>query len=306
MKIVVIGSCNRDIVYQVDHIAVGGETVIAKSLHKNWGGKGLNQAIAAARSFDGVYMAGMVNPSDADLRDAMRQNNLNEELLSYSDEPTGHAIIYVDKAGQNSITVFGGANRALTAAYVEQTLDRFAPGDIVMVQNETNALEDIITSAHRRGLRVAINPSPFSPALLSLPLASVDFFFINEIEGNQITGMKKPLDILADMGRRYPNATIVLTVGPDGVLCLRDGKTYSNQAYDVEVVDTTAAGDAFTGYFIAGICRGLSLPQIMQTASIASSITVSRPGATESIPYLQDVLAFAQQRGLNNNKEVLQ
>jgi ribokinase len=301
MKIAVIGSCNRDIVYGVDHIAIGGETVTAKSLTKNWGGKGLNQAVAAARSFDGVYMAGMINPEDADLCDTMRENNLSSELLAYSDKPTGHAVIYVDRAGQNSITIFGGANQALTPAYVEETLDRFTAGDIVMIQNETNALQEIIEGAHRRGLRVAINPSPFSPALLELPLEYVDFFFINEIEGAQITGLENPTEILAEMCTRYPDATVLLTIGPDGALCGRDGKVYEQAAYPVPVVDTTAAGDAFTGYFISGVARGLPLEKSLLTAAVASSITVSKAGASASIPYLQDVLAFAQTRKLDIN-----
>ena len=117
MKIVSIGSCNRDMVYGLSHIPVGGETIHAGTLAQHWGGKGLNQAVAVARSFAGVSMAGMINRADEDLRDYMRANKLDDALLAYSEQPTGHAIIYVDRQGQNCITVYGGANRALTDAY---------------------------------------------------------------------------------------------------------------------------------------------------------------------------------------------
>ncbi|MEG0897891.1 MAG: PfkB family carbohydrate kinase, partial [Ruthenibacterium sp.] len=165
-------------VYRVDHIAVGGETILSQSLYKYWGGKGLNQAIALARSYDEVYMAGMINHEDASLRTFMAENNLHDDYLTYSQQPTGHAIICVDKKGQNSITVFGGANQDLTEEYVNSTLEHFQAGDIVLVQNETNALEAVLRTAHARGLRIAMNPSPFADDLLKLPLEDVDLFLI--------------------------------------------------------------------------------------------------------------------------------
>ena len=149
MKIVSIGSCNRDMVYGVEHIPVGGETIPAGSLIQNWGGKGLNQAVAVARSFPGVFMAGMINRADENLRDYMRENNLNDGLLAYSEKPTGHAVIYVDQQGQNCITVFGGANRSLTDTYVRDVLSNFDAGDIALIQNETNALGTILREALR-------------------------------------------------------------------------------------------------------------------------------------------------------------
>lgn len=292
LKIVCIGSFNCDMVYGVDHIAVGGETVLSSSLNKYWGGKGLNQAVALARSYDNVYMAGMVNHKDDGLRDYLHKNNLHDDYLVFSDQPTGHAIIYVDKNGQNSITVFGGANQALTEEFVSNTLSGFEAGDIVLIQNETNALDIIIREAHSRGLLIAMNPSPFASKLLELPLEYVSFFILNEIEGNQITGKTQHEEILQAMQQRYPNAATLLTLGKHGVVYAVGKNRYRHGIYDVPVVDTTAAGDTFTGYFLSGYARGLAPERILEQASKASSIAVSRAGATVSIPDLNEVQSF--------------
>lgn len=296
MKILCIGSFNKDLVYGVDHIAVGGETILSQSLHKYWGGKGLNQAVALARSFDEVYMAGRINSEDESLRAFMAENNLHDDYLAYSEQPTGHAVIYVDKKGQNSITVFGGANQDLTDEYVNSTLAHFNAGDIVLVQNETNALDTILRTAHARGLRIAMNPSPFADTLLALPLEYVDIFLINEIEGKQITGEDRPCKILASMKKKFPKAQVVLTMGKEGAVYATPNDIYRHGIYNVPVVDTTAAGDTFTGYFLSGIARQLPPEMVLEQASKASSIAVSRAGATVSIPYLAEVEAFAGEK----------
>ena len=295
MKILCIGSFNRDMVYDVDHIAVGGETVRSSALHKYWGGKGLNQAVALARSFDEVYMAGMVNCEEGGVRDFLRENNVHDDFLAFADAPTGHAIICLDKNGQNSITVFGGTNQALTEMFVKETISHFNEGDIVLIQNETNALETVIREAHNKGLRIAINPSPFDPALLRLPLEFVEFFLINEIEGRQITGETQAEKILNVMHARYPKATVLLTLGDIGAMCAMGDQRYMHAAYCVPVVDTTAAGDTFTGYFLSGIARALPISVVLEQASKAASIAVSRAGAAVSIPYLNEVLSFSGQ-----------
>ena len=223
--------------------------------------------------------------------DFLRENNVHSDYVAFSEKPTGHAIICVDKNGQNSITVFGGANQALTPAYVRETLANFEAGDIVLVQNETNQLETILREAHARGLRVAMNPSPFQKELLALPLELVDYFLINEIEGCQLTGEAQPEKIIAAAGKKFP-AALVLTLGKAGAMYAAGGAVLQHGTYDVPVVDTTAAGDTFTGYFLSGLARGLGPAQALEQASKASSIAVSRKGATASIPKLEEVLAF--------------
>ena len=292
MKILCIGSFNQDMVYGVDHIAAGGETVLSKSRNIYWGGKGLNQAVALARSFDGVYMAGMVNETESNIVSFLQQNNVSSDYLAFSQEPTGHAIICVDKAGQNSITVFGGANQALTEEYIEQTIAHFDQGDIVLIQNETNQLEKIIRCAYAANLKVAMNPSPFEDTLLQLPLDLVSYFLINEIEGYQITGFTQPEEIIHAVLNRFPNASVILTLGNKGAIFADREHVLRHHAYRVPVVDTTAAGDTFTGYFLSGLARGLNEKTALEQASKAAAIAVSRKGATSSIPKLAEVLSF--------------
>lgn len=294
MKILCVGSFNRDMVYDVDHIAASGETVLSHSRNIYWGGKGLNQAVALARSFDSVYMAGMVNTQEEEIRAFLRENRVHDDYIAFSEVPTGHAIICVDKKGQNSITVFGGANQALTREYVKETLAHFEAGDIVLIQNETNQLETIIRCAHTLGLQIAMNPSPFEASLLELPMELIDYFLINEIEGFQLTGCRRPEEIVTAVLERFPKAALVLTLGKNGAIFAKRGVMLHHGTYDVPVVDTTAAGDTFTGYFMAGLARGLAPSQALEQASKASSIAVSRKGATASIPTLKEVLAFGK------------
>ena len=302
MKILCMGSFNQDMVYSVDHIAAGGETILADKRSLFWGGMGLNQAVALARSYDRVYMAGMVNPQESDVRQFLRENRLHDDFLAFSDQPTGHAIICVDRNGQNSITVFGGANQNLTERYVQETLSHFDAGDLILIQNETNQLETILRSAKAHNMLIAMNPSPFSEKLLQLPLELVDYFLINEIEGYQLTGYHAPREILQAARKRFPNAVIILTLGGAGAALASEQGIFTHAAYDVSVVDTTAAGDTFTGYFLSGLARELDAPAALEQASKASAITVSRSGATASIPTLDEVLAF--DKPLKNKPEL--
>ncbi|MEG1641029.1 MAG: ribokinase [Ruthenibacterium sp.] len=292
MKILCIGSVNQDMVYKVHHFAVGGETITAQERNVYWGGKGLNQAVAAARACDAVYLAGCINRNEVDFYQFAQENKLHTDYLKVTDAPTGQAIICVDEKGQNSIVVYGGSNRTLTREYIEDTLTHFEKGDILLMQNETNALSDMLQLAHAKGMRLVMNPSPFDVSLLELPLDLVDVFLINEIEGFQMTGETQADAIMQALQKKFPQAEIVLTLGKDGVVYATREKVLHHGIYPVKVVDTTAAGDTFTGYFLSGLTRGLAPEQILEQASKASSIAVSRHGAASSIPSLNEVLRF--------------
>ena len=296
MKLVCMGSINRDLVYDVEHIAAAGETVLCKSRSTFWGGKGLNQAVAAARGGGDAAMCGMVNGKDREeVLALLAQAGLTGGLVAASEEPTGHAVIYVDSAGQNSITAYGGSNLCLTDVYVDEALSAFSPGDILLLQNETNHLSYIIHAAHARGMRVALNPSPFRPELLMLPLAELSYLILNEIEGFQMTGEHEPDAILAALAARLPKTAVVLTLGGAGAVYQDADGRCAHGVYDVPVVDTTAAGDTFTGFFLAAAARGEGPREALSVASKASSIAVSRKGATASIPTLTEVEAFSGQ-----------
>ena len=172
-----------------------------------------------------------------------------------------------------------------------------AAGDWLLVQNETNGLEDLLRGAAERGVRIALNPSPITPDLAGLPLDLVDCFLLNEIEGAALSGAQRPQEVLDGLRARYPRAQIVLTLGENGVRYW-DGKTvFAHPIFQVPVVDTTAAGDTFTGYFLAGLTEGLPAPDILRLASGAAALAVSRKGAAASIPTRKETESFLRQQG---------
>ena len=212
------------------------------------------------------------------------------------DNRTGHAIIQVDKNGQNSIVLYGGTNRMWTAEYVDSVLDSFEKGDVLILQNEINGIEDILEKAYARGISIVLNPSPFEDCILSWQLEKVSLFFINEVEGGQMTQKSEPKDILDQMLFQYPDAAVVLTLGEKGAWYADREKRYFCPAQRVQAVDTTAAGDTFTGYFVAGLLEGKSIPDTLLRCAKASAIAVSRKGAAPSIPYKEEVEAWKLNR----------
>lgn len=293
MKIINFGSLNIDKVYAVDHIAAPGETVSATGLTLNAGGKGLNQSIAAARAGAQVLHAGAIGPDGAFLEQLLQDNGVDTSPLLHVEGESGHAVIQVDAAGQNSIVVFGGTNHALTEDYVHQVLDQAQPGDIVLLQNEINVVEPVLRTALLKGLTVCFNPSPIPTQ--PLPYNLVDIFLVNETEAAALAELpvgSEPETLLDNLGWAYPRSTIVLTLGEKGVLCRSDGGNNVQKAFPVSAVDTTAAGDTFTGYFLAGLCQGKDLTLCLKEAAAAAALAVSRPGAAPSIPAREEVEEF--------------
>lgn len=295
MKILCYGSLNVDHVYGVDHFVRGGETIPSLSRELFCGGKGLNQSVALARAGGEVYHAGKVGADGGMLLDRLRQNGVNVDHVSVSaDLPTGHAVIQVDAKGQNCIIVCAGANGSITEQEMDEVLSHFGQGDILLLQNEINGIGMLMRKAYGRGMQIALNPSPIDRKLASLEeLRYVTWFILNEVEGCELTGQREGAEICSALLQKYPRARVVLTLGKKGCL-YRDGeKTAAHGIYDVPVVDTTAAGDTFTGYFLAGVTDGLPVERILELASKASSLAVSRRGAADSIPARAEVEACA-------------
>ncbi len=288
-RVLNLGSLNLDYVYHVDHIVLPGETIDAADVQTNCGGKGLNQSIALARAGAQVFHAGMIGEDGRELLDACRDAGVDVGLVRTVEGRTGHAVIQVDRLGQNSIVLFGGANRALTASYIEEALEGFGPDDVIVLQNEVNMLPQIIEAASTRGLRIVLNPSPFDDRIAECDLSRVWLFFVNEVEGAQLTGKTEADEILSELSRMFPAANIVLTLGSQGAIALVDGVRFEQPAVPCEAVDTTAAGDTFTGFFLAEYLRGGDAARALLTAAHASSIAVSRPGAAPSVPTLAEV-----------------
>ena len=282
MKVLNFGSLNLDYVYQVESILIPGETQASKDRKTFCGGKGLNQSIALAKAGIPVFHAGMIGEEGDILLETCRENGVNTDFIRKIQGPGGHTVIQVDKNGQNCILIFGGSNRSITREFVDEVLSAFEKGDILLLQNEINELDYIIDQAYEKGMMIILNPSPYDKALETCD--------VNEIEGFQITGEKEPEKILAKIRELYPKAAIVLTLGGDGSVYQDETGIYRQGIYKVKAVDTTAAGDTFTGYFISSIINGMPVQEGLRLAAKASAIAVSRPGATASIPLREEVL----------------
>ena len=291
MKVLSFGSLNIDYVYQVDHIVSNGETESTSGMSANCGGKGLNQSIALARAGVPVWHAGMVGNEGQLLIDACVKNGVNTDFIRRTEGRSGHTIIQVDKDGNNSIILFGGANRCMTEAFIDEVINSFESGDMIILQNEINLLDVIIDKAFAKGMQIVLNPSPYDKALDECDLKKVSYFILNEIEGNQMTGEKEPEKILAGIHEKYPKAKIVLTLGSEGSMYFDDGKICRQGIYKVKAVDTTAAGDTFTGFFISSLIKGMKSEECLSLAAKAAAIAVTKPGALDSIPTLDEVIA---------------
>lgn len=290
MKVLNFGSLNLDYVYQVESILIPGETQASKSRQIFCGGKGLNQSIALAKAGIPVYHAGLIGEGGEPLLEVCKENGVNTEFIRQIPGPCGHTVIQVDENGQNCILLFGGSNRSMTKEFVDTVLDSFKEGDIILLQNEINELDYIIDRAYEKHMMIILNPSPFDNALENCDLSKISLFLMNEIEGFQITGEKEPDKILAKVKALYPKAKVVLTLGGDGSVYQDETGIYRQGIFKVKAVDTTAAGDTFTGYFISSIIDGLPVQDGLELAAKASAIAVSRPGATASIPLRSEVV----------------
>lgn len=290
-KIVCLGSLNLDHVYRVEHFVRPGETLSSTGYSVGCGGKGLNQSIALARAGAPVMHAGKIGHDGAMLRDTLARSGVDVSLVTEGETPTGHAVIQVDAKGENAILLFGGANREITEKEIDSALAA-TQGGFLLLQNEINSIDLILRKAHERGIPVAFNFAPFDPAdAKTLPLGLLSFLIVNEIEGAGVAGVEEPGAILAALKSAYPKCRVILTLGKSGSAFLGDdGAMVTIPPYPAEVVDTTSAGDTFIGYLFAGLLEGMTLQPAMELATRASAITVSRPGAADSIPFRRELM----------------
>lgn len=290
MKVLVYGSANIDRTYSVEHFVNAGETISANKMDLFCGGKGFNQAIAFARSGSDVYFAGAVGDDGAMLVDTLRENGVNVDHLKHVSGPSGHAVIQVTPEGQNSIIILAGSNGSITHEDVDHVLASFAEGDLVVLQNEISSVDYIIDRADELGMIVALNPSPFNEKIRSYDLSKVDYLLVNEVEAALLTGCSEPENMASVIHEKYPNASLVLTLGCAGsVFVGKNGQVWTSGIFSTTAVDTTAAGDTYTGFFLSEAVTTGNIEAALKTAAIASGISVSRPGASQSIPCIREV-----------------
>lgn len=290
MKIYNLGSLNIDYVYSVDHFVAAGETVSSTERKVYPGGKGLNQSVAVARAGGDVVHGALIGEGAEFLVETMKSSGVDVSKTVKTTFSPGHAIIQVNRHGNNCIMIYPGANRELTAEYVEDFLSGAGEGDILLAQNETNCVDKAFEIAKSKNMKIAFNPSPCDDGILTLPLELVDYWFCNETEAKRLFGSDDPKTVCGAFQNSPFNSSLILTLGEEGSYFVDKTRIISQKAYKTKAVDTTAAGDTFTGYFLASVCHGEPVEAAMDIASRASAITVSRSGASSSIPYLREVV----------------
>lgn len=288
MKALVFGSLNIDYVYYVDHIVMPGETLSSNEMKAFCGGKGLNQSIALAKAGMNTFIAGKIGNDGMMLLDKCKEYSVETEFVEVCDNKSGNTIIQVDKNGQNSILLFSGTNKMQQREYINKVLNYFSENDLLFLQNEINELPYIIDEGHRKGMTIVLNPSPYNETLLDCDLKKVDWLILNEIEGKQMTGKEDVENMLKEICNKYPHIKVVLTLGENGAIYCDSKRRYMQKSYKMQVVDTTAAGDTFTGFFFAKILFN-DIEVALDMAAKAAAISISRSGAAESIPNTSEV-----------------
>lgn len=293
MRVLNFGSLNLDYVYRVDHFVRPGETLAAASRDVKAGGKGLNQSVALARAGLPVCHAGCLGTGGETLKRLLEESGVDTEFLLPVPEAQGHTVIQVSPDGENCILLFGGSNRCVPEEHIRRVIGSFSRGDWLVLQNEINSLPLIVELASAAGMRIVLNPSPYDRALEKVDFSLLDWLLVNEIEAGQIAGETDPEKVWQALHARYPNLSLLITLGSRGSaayrVCGGAVEKHAEEAVRVKAVDTTAAGDTYTGYFLAGLAADEPLPVCMNRASRAAAVAVTRPGAAGSIPWKNEL-----------------
>ena len=291
MKVLNFGSLNIDYVYEVEHFVQAGETLSSLSMKKSAGGKGANQSAAIAKAGIEVYHAGKIGEDGNFILELLRNYGVDVRYVVKTEDASGHAIIQIDADKQNAILLYAGGNRKISLLEIDNVFSNFNRGDWLVIQNEINNLDLIVNKALDIGMHICFNIAPFSKEAMSLPLDKMDLLVVNEIEGAGLAGSdsKDNDEIISSLIKKFPNNKILITLGKAGACYIEKGEITFQEIIDYPVVDTTAAGDTFVGFFLASLLRGHKIRDSLYFASKASGIAVSRKGAMESIPTKEEV-----------------
>src|SRR5262245_2100650 len=296
-RIVVLGSLNMDLVLPLARLPRSGETVIGERMRRFPGGKGANQAVAAARLGAEVVMVGRVGADafgDELLASLMADGVDVDSVQRDPDEPTGTALILVQEGGQNMIAVARGANNGLDEADVSRAMAQLQPGDILLLQLEI-PLAAVAAAARRAGaagVRVILNAAPADHLDRAL-LSEIEVLVVNEVEAAMLLGRPAGDPAQAAEAARAGLAlgarALVVTLGAAGAVLATEGRVSPLEPRTVAAVDTTAAGDAFVGALAAVLATGSGLVEAAELAGAAGAATVTRPGAQASLPWPEDL-----------------
>lgn len=290
MTVFNLGSINIDHFYRVSHLPGPGETLAARGYMKGLGGKGANQSVAALRAGARVVHIGAIGEGDGWTAEELARLGLDTGAISRVAEPTGHGIILTDPAGENSIVIHPGANRAQSPAMIAQALAMGQAGDILLVQNETDRQVEAARLAQAQGMRVFYSAAPFELAPLKAILPHVSHLLVNALEAAALEA--ETGSALADL----PVQAVIVTRGAGGAEWISAARRIHAPAPEVSAVDTTGAGDCFAGSLAAALDQGLSSGQSLRYATAAAALQVTRPGTAAAMPERAEVQTFLENR----------
>jgi len=296
-KIVVVGSCNTDMVIKADRLPVPGETILGGTFFMNPGGKGANQAVAASRMGGNVTLISKTGNDVFGKQSVMlytAENIKTDFIFSDPKHPSGVALITVDSFGENCIVVASGANAYLTRPDIDKASAEIEGSDLVLMQLEIpiDTVEYVAEMANKKGIKVILNPAP-ARALSDNLLKHVYIIIPNKNEAEILSGIKvcdiesakQAANIISAKGVEI----VVITLGSQGALIKEYNEYHFVEAFKVDAVDTTAAGDTFCGSVCVGLSEGRSILESVKMACRAAALTVTRMGAQTSIPYRSEL-----------------
>lgn len=281
-----VGSINIDHVYSVPHIPKPGETLAAHALDTGLGGKGANMAVACARAGARCALIAAIGTEGAWTVQRLAQYGVETDHIATTDHPTGHAIITRAQDGENAITLFPGANMALSRDQVETALKDAAPGDWLLLQNETALQSESAEMARARGMKIAYAAAPFEADATRAMLPLSDLLILNAVEAAQLEqALNRRIETLG-------LADIIVTLGAKGARHIAHGVAHDIAAIPVTPRDSTGAGDTFTGYLLALLDQGSAMPEALRMATAAAALMVTRYGTADVIPTRAETTAF--------------
>ncbi|MDF3414975.1 ribokinase [Sulfitobacter sp. M57] len=280
-----LGSINADNFYYLSHLPGPGETLAAREFQQGLGGKGANMSVAAARAGARVVHIGAVGNDGKWTVDRLLEYGVDTQHIARVEAATGHANINVDADGENNIVLCAGANHTITEQMIGAALTEATPGDFLLMQNETNGQQLAAQIARTLGLRVVYAAAPFSADAVNAVIEHADMLVLNAVEAAQLQA-STGCDLTA-----LPVDDIVITLGAEGCKWVsnKENTVQTFPTFSVNVVDTTGAGDTFTGYLVAGLDRGLDMANALDLALRAGALMVARAGTADVIPDLKEV-----------------
>jgi len=278
-----LGSINADFVYRVPHLPTAGETLHATTFDRFLGGKGANMSVASARAGAHVMHIGAVGADGAWAVERLLEYGVDTRLIETVSEPTGHAVICVSDDGENQIVLMSGANNAVSETGIKRALASANAGDIFVTQNETSCQVVAAGLAKDLGLLVVYAAAPFDIDAVQAVRGHVDLLILNEVEAAQFEAKvgAHPSEVGIDR--------VIVTLGANGSELYQGGSQQKFDAVPAKAVDTTGAGDTFTGYVLSGLDRGMPIEQAVGQASVAAALMVARHGTADVIPDLKEV-----------------